>query len=147
MLHQRRVSDKMAIGTEQAPLCQECYRCLVKSPPEMPVRALANGKWLGRHPETMRSMPFGHRMLLPLRRVIMTKVVFTSNPKNPWERSHSAQGLHGLTTIVEQAETIDKIKEYPPSELGPSFEAVFVGIDPEDIRKKRKLFLSIKLLF
>ena len=42
MLRQRRVSDKMAKGTEKAPLCQERYRCHVKAPPEMPVRALAN---------------------------------------------------------------------------------------------------------
>ena len=51
----------------------------------------------------MRSMPQGHRLLLPVRRVIATKVVFTSDPRNPWERSHSAQGIHGVTTIVEHA--------------------------------------------
>ena len=137
MLHKRRVAEEMRTGTEKAPFCQECHKCLFKAPPEMPTRALANGKWLGRHPEIMRSMPYGHRLLLPLRRVISQKVFFTANPRNEWERSHSAQGLHGLTTIVEQAETEHKIREYPPADLGDSFEAVFVGVDPEDTRKNQ----------
>ena len=72
LLHKRRVTKAMCEGEAPAPLCKECRRCLVKNPPEMPVRALANGKWLGRHPELMRRMPYGHRLLLPLRRVILT---------------------------------------------------------------------------
>ena len=146
LLHKRRVTKRMCTGEEQAPLCKECRRCLVKNPPEMPVRALANGKWLGRHPELMRRMPYGHRMLLPLRRVILTKVFFTANSKNPWERSHSAFGLDGVTTIVEQAPTLPAIKEFPPRDLAESFEAVFVGIDPQDMRKKQTFPISKTLL-
>ena len=146
LLHKRRVTKRMCTGEEQAPLCKECRRCLVKNPPDMPVRALANGKWLGRHPELMRRMPYGHRMLLPLRRVILTKVFFTANSKNPWERSHSAFGLDGVTTIVEQAPTLPAIKEFPPRDLAESFEAVFVGIDPQDMRKKQTFPISTTLL-
>ena len=146
LLHKRRVTERMCFGEEPAPLCKECRRCLVKNPPEMPARALANGKWLGRHPELMRRMPYGHRMLLPLRRVILTKVFFTSNSKNPWERSHAACGLDGVTTIVEQAPTLSTIKEYPPRDLSESFEAVFVGIDPQDLRKKQTFPISKTLL-
>ena len=146
LLHKRRVTKRMCTGEEQAPLCKECRRCLVKNPPEMPARALANGKWLGRHPELMRRMPYGHRMLLPLRRVILTKVFFTANSKNPWEQSHSAFGLDGVTTIVEQAPTLPAIKEFPPRDLAESFEAVFVGIDPQDMRKKQTFPISKTLL-
>ena len=146
LLHKRRVSQKMCVGEEPAPLCKQCRKCLVKNPPEMPSRALANGKWLGRQPELMRRMPYGRRMLLPLRRVILTKVFFTSNSKNPWERSHAACGLDGVTTIVEQAPTLPTIKEYPPSDLSESFEAVFVGIDPQDLRKKQTFPISKTLL-
>ena len=146
LLHKRRVTKRMCTGEEQAPLCKECRRCLIKNPPEMPVRALANGKWLGRHPELMRRMPYGHRMLLPLRRVILTKVFFTANSKNPWERSHAAFGLDGVTTIVEQAPTLPAIKEFPPRDLAESFEAVFVGIDPQDMRKKQTFPISKTLL-
>jgi hypothetical protein len=146
LMHKKRITQDMRTGKEPADMCKACRSCLTKAPPEMPTAALANGKWLGRHPEIMRTMPYGHRLLLPVRRVIMTKVIFTSNPKNPWERSHSAQGIDGLTTIVEQAPTADRIREYPPSSLADSFEAVFVGIDPEDVRKHQTFPIQKPLL-
>ena len=83
----------------------------------MPVNALANGRWLGRHPEIMRSMPYGHRLLLPVRRVIATRVVFAGDPKNAWERSHSQGGLDGVAIVVEQACAAPTILEYPPADL------------------------------
>ena len=129
LLHKGRVTEGMCTGEAQAPLCKECKRCLVKNPPEVPARALANVKWLGRHPECMRKMPYGHRMLLPVQRAILTKVSFTANSKNPRERSHSACGLDGVTTS-----------------LAESFEAVFVGIDPEDLRKKQTFPIAKTLL-
>ena len=114
----------------------------------MPVNALANGRWLGRHPEIMRSMPYGHRLLLPVRRVVLTRVIFTANPKSQWERSHSQKGLDGVTAVVEQADASSSVLEYPPQNLGESFQAVFAGIDPDDTRKaqcfpiNKALFLS-----
>ena len=146
LLHSRRVDQNARQGKAAVDVCATCHACLVKDNPEMPPRALANGKWLGRHPEIMRSMPHGHRLLLPVRRVISTKVIFTSDPRNPWERTHSAQGIHGLTTIVEQAPSLPAIREYPPSNLGDSFEAVFTGIDPEDRRKAQTLPIHKNLL-
>ena len=135
LLHKRRVSPRMCYGEERANLCHDCYNCLHKATPEMPVNALANGRWLGRHPEIMRSMPYGHRLLLPVPRVVLTRVIFTANPKSEWERSHSQKGLHGVTAVVEQAEASSSILEYPPENLGESFQAVFSGIDPDDTRK------------
>ena len=125
----------MCKGYEQANLYHDCYNCLRKATPEMPVNSLANGRWLGRHPEIMRSMPYGHRLLLPVRRVVLTRAIFTANPKSEWERSHSQKGLHGVTAVVEQAEASSSILEYPPENLGESFQAVFSGIDPDDTRK------------
>ena len=106
-----------------------------KRSPELPVNALANGRWLGRHPEIMRSMPYGHRLLLPVRRVVRTRVIFTVNPKSEWERSHAQKGLHGVTAVVEQAEASPSILEYHPENLGESVQAVFSGIDHDDTRK------------
>ena len=83
----------------------------------------------------MRKMPYGHRLLLPVRRVVLTRVIFTANPKSEWERSHSQKGLHGVTAVLEQAEASSSILEYPPEDLGESFQAVFCGIDPGDTRK------------
>ena len=90
-LHKRRVSERMRCGKEQAKRCHDCYNCLCKARPDMPVNALANGRWLGRHPAIMRRMPYGHRLLLPVRRVVLTRVIFTANPKSEWEISHSQQ--------------------------------------------------------
>ena len=145
-LHKRRVTERMCCGKEQAHLCHDCYNCMRKAAPEMPVNALANGRWLGRHPEIMRSMPYGHRLLLPVRRVVLTRVIFTANPKSEWERSHSQKGLHGVTAVVEQAEASSSILEYPPENLGESFQAVFSGIDPDDTRKAQ-CFRSTKRCF
>ena len=108
-------------------------------------KTVANCKWLGRHTEIMRSMPYGHRLLLPVRRVILTRVVFTSNPKSEWERSHSQKGLDGVTVVVEQASGAAHILEYPPKDLGESVQAVFAGIDPEDTRKAQCFPISKKL--
>ena len=146
LIHSRRVSQEARQGKAPVKVCNACRVCLVKDPPEMPTRALANGKWLGRHPEIMRSMPQGHRLLLPVRRVIATKVLFTSDPRNAWERSHSAQGINGVTTIVEQAPALPAVKEFPPSDLGDSFEAVFTGFDPDDRRKSQTLPIHKDLL-
>ena len=56
LLHKRRVTERMRCGEEQAHICHDCNNCLRKATPEMPGNALANGRWLGRHPEIMRSM-------------------------------------------------------------------------------------------
>ena len=116
LLHKRRVTEGMRCGEEQANVCHDCYNCLRQANHDMPVNALANGRWLGRHPEIMRSMPYGHRLLLPVRRVVLTRVIFTVNPNSEWERSHSQKGLDGVTCVVEQAEASLSILEYPPGE-------------------------------
>lgn len=127
LLHKRRVSERMRCGKDQAQLCHDCYNCVRKARHEMPVNALANGRWLGRHPVNMRSMPYGHRWLLPVRRVVLTRVIFTANPKSEWEISHSQKGLHGVTAVVEQAEASSSILEYPPGSLGESFQVVVLA--------------------
>ena len=146
LLHKRRVSVDAAAGKANVFMCRMCHSNLTKKQPELPSLALACGKWLGRHPEIMRSMPFGHRLLLPVRRVLMTKVFFAPDGKNLWQRSHSIKGIHGLTTLVEQASAAPAIFRYPPSELGASFEAVFVGVNPDD-KRKAQCFPINKQLF
>ncbi len=117
-----------------------------KATPDMPVNALTNGRWLGRHPEIMRSMPYGHRLLLPIRRVALARAISTANPKSGWEISHAQKGLHGVTAVVEQAEASSSSLEYPPENLGETFQAVFSGIDADDTRKAQR-FRSTKRCF
>jgi hypothetical protein len=54
--------------------------------------------------------------------------------------------LDGVTTIVEQAPALPAIREFPPRDLGESFEAVFVGIDAQDLRKRQTFPISKALL-
>ncbi len=138
LLHKRRTTNATKEGSARADLCHDCYKCLTKQTPEMPTSAFANGRWLGRDPEIMRSMPYGHRLLLPVRRVILTRVIFTNDVKNPWERSHSQKGLDGVTVVVQQASAVERVLEYPPKDLGETFQAVFAGLDPTDTRKAQQ---------
>ena len=138
LLHKRRITNAMKEGSARANLCHDCYKSLTKQTPEMPTCALANGRWLGRHQEIMRSMPCGHRLLLQVRRVILTRVIFTNDVKNPWERSHSQKGLDGVTVVVQQASAVERVLEYPPKDLGETFQAVFAGLDPTDTRKAQQ---------
>ncbi len=125
LLHKRRITNAMKEGSARANLCHDCYKSLTKQTPEMPTCALANGRWLGRHPEIMRSMPCGHRLLLPVRRVILTRVIFTNDVKNPWGRSHSQKGLDGVTVVVQQASAVERVLEYPPKDLGGNIPSCF----------------------
>ena len=55
--------------------------------PWLPTQALANGNWLGRHPEILRQMPYAHRLLLPTARVISQRVVFAAAGGQDWEHA------------------------------------------------------------
>ena len=76
------------------------------------VFAIANGNWLGRHPEILRSMPYAHFLLFPIHRVIAQKVYFTASKKNTWETAFADAGLSGLALVVEQAAGGDAIHEH-----------------------------------
>ena len=91
-------------------------------------------------------MPYGHRLLLPVRRVVLTRVIPTVNPNSEGAISHAQKGLHGVTAVVEQAEASSSSLEYPPENLGGSVQAVFSGIDPDDTRKAQCLPIN-KALF
>lgn len=88
----------------------------------MPVRALASGKWPGQHPELMRRMVECMGAISP----------------GLW--------FGWCNDIVEQAPALPAIREFPPRDSGESFEAVFVGVDAEDMRKRQTFPISKTLL-
>ena len=100
----------------------------------MPARALANGSGWG------------------VIRVDVPNAIWTQKVAcylcagNSWRRSYASYRLDGVTTIVEQAPTLPTIKEFLPRDLAESFEAVFVGIDPQDLCKKQTFPISKTLL-
>ena len=98
----------------------------------MPTQALANGNWLGRHPEILRQMQYAHRLLLPTARVISQRVVFAATNSQDWEKAFKQKGMDGIVLIVPQASADKQIFAFPPKDLGDSFQAIFVGVNPDD---------------
>ena len=109
------------------------------------VFAIANGNWLGRHEEIMRTMPYAHFLLFPIHRVIAQKVIFRASTKKSWEVAFAEAGLEGLALVVEQACGGEAIREYPPADLRGSFQTIFVGLDPDDTKKSLTLPVYVKL--
>ena len=78
LMHKRRVPEGALSGEEPVWVCTTCRDALRGPKPRMPKRALANFLWLGRHPPELRDTTLGHELLLPLGRVVSTKVYLSS---------------------------------------------------------------------
>ena len=92
-------------GRRCVPVCRLCHAALSPKKPWLPAQALANGNWLGRHPEILRQMPYAHRLLLPTARVISQRVVFGAGGGQDWEKAFKQKGMEGVvvTNVIEQA--------------------------------------------
>ena len=136
LLHRRRMKDPRTCNGElTVPVCTGCHEALSAKKPQMPVHALANGNWLGRHEEICRQMPYAHRLLLPTARVISQRVVFGDSGGQDWEKAFKQKGMEGIVLVVPQATAATPVFSYPPKDLGESFQAIFVGVDPDDTTK------------
>ena len=135
LMHKRRVSEAACAGDGHVRVCRPCYNALRAKTPRMSVNMLANGYWLGRHPEILRQMPFAHRLLLPTARVIAQRAVFGAQEGHDWEKAFKQKGMAGVVLVVSQAPVQRQIFKYPPKDLGESFQALFVGVDPDDHTK------------
>ena len=102
----------------------------------MPRFALANHNWLGRLTQVQRKLMrpeyLGHRLLLSLARAVTTKVIFRPEGhqagKSIWLDAYRAKGLKGSGIVFDNARRTET-ESFPPSSLGGSFIAVFVGSD------------------
>ena len=90
LMHKRRVTPASLAGEEPAWVCTDCYNSLKWPKPKMPKYALANFNWLGRHPPEFKDTTLGHQLLLPLGRVVSTKVYLSSKGRGEAVRQHSA---------------------------------------------------------
>ena len=154
MLHRRRMKDEAACdGRRSVPVCRPCYAALSSKKPRLPTQSLANGNWLGRHPEILRQMPYAHRLLLPTARVISQRVVFAATNGQDWEKAFKQKGMEGIVLVVPQAATQKQVLAFPPKDLGDTFQAIFVGVNPDDTTRglvatvTKKLYeLQVELL-
>ena len=122
-------------GEHTVPVCASCHEALSAKQPRMPAHALANGNCLGRHEEILRQMPYAHRLLLPTARVISQRVVFGATQGQDWEKAFKQKGMDGIALVVPQATAETPVFSYPPADLGESFQAIFVGVDPDETTK------------
>ena len=133
LLHRRRLQDDEACtGQRAVPVCRLCYTALAATKPRMPLHALANGLWLGRHPEILRQMPYAHRLLLPTTRVMSQRAVFGATSGADWEKAFKQKGMEGIVLFVSQASREKQVSAFPPKDLGDTFQAIFVGVNPDD---------------
>ena len=103
----------------------------------MPTWALANFVWLGRHPLELRDTTLGQELLLPLGRVVSTKVYLSSKGRDEAVRHHAAtwrqkflqQGMQGTAIVFGNGNVSEAMSSFPPSAdvLQESFVAVFTG--------------------
>ena len=77
-------------------------------------------------------MPYAHRLLLPTARVISQRVVFAATNGQDWEKDFKQKGMGGIVLVVPQATTEEQVLAIPPKDLGESFQAIFVGVNPDD---------------
>ena len=42
------------------------------------------------------------------------------------------KGMDGIVLVVPQASTEKQVFAFPPKDLGDSFQAIFVGVNPDD---------------
>ena len=77
-------------------------------------------------------MPCAHRLLLPTARVISQRVVFAATNGQDWEKAFKQKGMDGIVLVVPQATTEKQVLAFPPKDLGESFQAIFVGVNPDD---------------
>ncbi len=87
-------------------------------------------------------MPYAHRLLLPTARVISQRVVFAAGGGQDWEKAFKQKGMEGIVLVVPQASTEKQVFAFPPKDLGDSFQAIFVGVNPDDTT--RGLLATVK---
>ena len=77
-------------------------------------------------------MPCAHRLLRPTARAISQRVVFAAAGRQDWETAFKQKGMEGIVIMVPQGSTEKQVFAFPPKDLGDSFQAIFVGANPDD---------------
>ena len=141
LLHKRRVSTAAQKGEEPVSVCADCRKSLWKSKPTMPKKALANDLWLGRLPPLFMHAPLSHQLLLPLGRVVTTKVYLSSKggdqavrqERESWRKKFLQSGMKGTAIVFGNGRADKAMESFPPEPdvVKDTFVAVFTGPEEE----------------
>ena len=151
LMHTRRVPRGAETGMAPVCVCHECFSALAPAKPKMPKYALANFLWLGRHHKLFRQVGLGYQLLLPLGRVVSTKVYLSSKGVDQQVRQERTKhrrknflqsGMQGTAIVFGNASTSKEMAQFPPEpdDLQDKFAAVFTG--PENPTEEEQMILD-----
>ena len=137
-MHKRRVSQASLRGEEPVNVCEVCFEAFGRHKVKVPSRvSLANWLWGGRHEPMFRRANLGHQLLLPLGRVVSTKVYLSSKgvdetakqPSTSWRQRSLQTGISGTAILFGNGNISQAMQSFPPSQdtLQDTFVAVFTG--------------------
>ena len=89
LMHKRRVPPEALQGSVAVDACEKCYHAFSKRKPILSEPCLANWLWIGRHESIFQRANVGHQLLLPLGRVVSTKVYLSSKGKDETAKQHA----------------------------------------------------------
>ena len=155
LMHKRRITQAALKGMEKVNVCAQCYEAFKGTKPKLSAVCLANCNWIGRHEIMFRDTTLGHELLLPVGRVVSTKVYLTSTGVDQKTKQHSEswrqkflqRGMQGTAIVFGNANVDAAMSQFPPTteELQDSFVAVFTG--PNDPTPEERALIQEQSVF
>ncbi|CAK0817607.1 unnamed protein product, partial [Prorocentrum cordatum] len=144
LLHKRRVPPEALEGKVPVKVCEDCRRDLWSDHPKVPLMALVNDLWLGRHRPLLRKAALAHQMLLALGRVVSTKIYLSSKgadeavrqEQQSWRQKFLQYAMQGTAIVFGNGNVDHAMRSFPPEPdmLRDTFVAVFAGADDDEAR-------------
>ena len=142
LLHKRRVPPEALEGEVPVKVCDDCRRDLWSDHPKVPLMALVNDLWLGRHHPLLRKAALAHQMLLALGRVVSTKIYLSSKgadkavrqEQQSWRQKFLQYAMQGTAIVFGNGNVDHAMRSFPPEPdmLRDTFVAVFAGADDDE---------------
>ncbi|CAK0895070.1 unnamed protein product, partial [Prorocentrum cordatum] len=142
LLHKRRVPPEALEGKVPVKVCEDCRRDLWSDHPKVPLMALVNDLWLGRHHPLLRKAALAHQLLLALGRVVSTKIYLSSKgadkavrqEQQSWRQKFLQYAMQGTAIVFGNGNVDHAMRSFPPEPdmLGDTFVAVFAGADDDE---------------
>ena len=142
LLHKRRVPQEALEGDVPVKVCDDCRGALWCAAPKVPLMALVNDLWLGRHHPLLRKASLAHQLLLALGRVVSTKIYLSSKgadkavrqEQQSWRQKFLQYAMKGTGIVFGNRNVDHAMRSFPPEPdmLKDTFVAVFTGADDDE---------------
>ncbi|CAK0841403.1 unnamed protein product, partial [Prorocentrum cordatum] len=142
LLHKRRVPPEALEGKVPVKVCDDCRKVLWSDHPKVPLMALVNDLWLGRHHPLLRKAALAHQLLLALGRVVSTKIYLSSKGADKAVRQEQQSrrqkflqyAMQGTAIVFGNGNVDHATRSFPPEPdmLRDTFVAVCAGADDDE---------------